>query len=301
VCDFASRLRWLGGLACVAVSAIAILGSPPSAARAQPTVIQQLVRVADDVYMFSMTGYNSMFIVTDEGVILMDPIGAARAPLLKAAVASVTDSPVRYVVYGNDHADHISGGAVFDTAEFVIQQNGVGRVAARADPVTPVPTIMYDDFMTLTLGGKTVELYYVGLGHSDNNSLLVYPAERLAFGGDFIETEGVFTSFGFTPWIDEWADSLNWIYDNLDFDTFVAGHGPIGTKESFRQARGYFDDFMAAVRAARTAGLEDNSAEMVSYVHDALAPTYGTWARFEARVGPGVANLIRYWANREPQ
>jgi glyoxylase-like metal-dependent hydrolase (beta-lactamase superfamily II) len=294
--------RALVGL-CLVAAALTFLALPPSSVTAsvaaQPAAGEQLVRVADDVYLFSMTSYNSLFIVTDEGVILVDPIGIERAPFLQAAIASVTDQPVRYVIYAHDHADHISGGAVFvETAEFVSQTNAVDKVAARGDPLTPVPTIAFDDFMTLTLGGKTVELYYVGLGHSDNNLLLVYPARRLAFGADLIESQSVFTSFGFTPWIDEWAESFDWIYANLDFDTLTAGHGPIGTKETFREARAYFADFMAALRAARAAGLADNSPEMVAYVHDALAPSYGTWARFEDRVAPSITNLLRYWADR---
>ena len=35
--------------------------------------------------------------------------------------------------------------------------------------------------MTLELGGKTVELYYPGRAHSDNDLILVYPARRVAF------------------------------------------------------------------------------------------------------------------------
>jgi glyoxylase-like metal-dependent hydrolase (beta-lactamase superfamily II) len=291
--------RCVKGLSLLVLIGLLTLVVPRSSATAQPVVVQQIVRVADGVYMFTMTSYNAMFIVTDEGVILADPIGPERAPLLKAAIASITPEPVRYVVYAHDHQDHIGGGGVFaDTAQFVSQRNAVDKVAARGDPLTPIPTLAFDDFMTLTLGGKTVELYYVGLGHSDNNLLLVYPEQRLAFGTDFIETREVFTSFGFSPWIDEWAEGLSWVYDNLDFDILVAGHGPIGTKESFREGRAYFDDFMAAVRSAQAAGLEDNSPEMVAYVRQALAPSYGSWARFDDRVAPSVANLLQYWARR---
>jgi len=258
-------------------------------------MVQQLVQVADDVYMFSMTQYNAMFITTDEGVILIDPIGPERAPLLKAAIGAITPLPVRYVIYAHDHADHISGGAIFaDTAEFVSQRNAVDKVAQRGDPLTPTPTIAFDDFMTLTLGGKTIELYYVGLGHSDNNLLLVYPAQRLAFGADFIETQSVFTG-QIGPWLGEWIESFRWIESSLDFDTLVAGHGIIGTKDSFRQAREYFESLMAAVTAARTAGLEDNSPEMVAFVQARLAPTYNDWAHFDERIAANVGGVIRYW------
>jgi len=292
----ALNLAALASAIVVALTATVMVPAPTVAA--QPQTIMQLARLADDVYLFTMTSYQSMFIVTDEGVILLDPIGPERAPSLKAAVASVTDQPVRYVVYCHDHADHISGGAIFDTAQFVSQRSAVDKIAARGDPLTPTPTVAFDDSMTLTLGGKTFELYYVGLGHSDNNLLLVYPERRIAFGADFIEARSAFTTFGFSPWVDEWIESFTWIYDTLDFDVLAAGHGPLGTKETFLEARGYFEDYMAAIRAARAAGLVDNSPEMVSYVRDALTPKYGSWNRFDDRVEQSVAGLIRYWENR---
>jgi glyoxylase-like metal-dependent hydrolase (beta-lactamase superfamily II) len=256
--------------------------------------VQQLTRIADDVYVFSMTEYNALFIVTDAGVIVADPIGL-RAPLLKAAIASVTDQPVRYVVYDHDHADHISGGAVFaDTAQFVSQQNAVPKIVARGDPETPIPTVIFDDTLTLELGGKTIELYYVGLGHSDNNLLLVYPSQRIAFGADFIETRSLFSG-QLSPWINSWVDSFQWIDQTVDFDVLVAGHGVLGTRDTFREARQYFLDLVAAVRAARAAGLVDESDAMAAYVHDALAPTYGAWGHFDDRVGPNAAAIVRYW------
>jgi glyoxylase-like metal-dependent hydrolase (beta-lactamase superfamily II) len=286
---------WLRVLAWLAGAAVLLAGRALTAAAAEPYVVSQLTRIADDVYVFSMTEYNSLFIVTDAGVILVDPIGPTRAPLLKAAVASVTDQPVRYVIYAHDHADHISGGAIFaDTAQFVSQANAVGKVASRADPLTPVPTMAFDDYLQLELGGTSVDLYYVGLGHSDNNLLLVYPAQRIAFGADFIETRSLFTG-QLSPWINSWVDSFTWIDENLDFDVLVAGHGVLGTKATFLQARQYFLDLVAAVRAARAAGLEDGSDEMVTFVRTQLAPTYGSWAHFDERIAANVGGIIRNW------
>lgn len=284
----------LGRLAGVAVIAVVIAGWPPLLGLAQPETVAELSRIADDVYVFRMTRYNAMFIVTEAGVIATDPIGPSRAPLYKAAIASVTDQPVRYVVYGHDHADHIGGGAVFaDTAEFVSHYLAVGKIAARGDPRTPVPTIAFDDFLTLELGGKTVELYYVGRNHSDNNILLVYPAARVAFGADFIEPESVFSGF-LSAWLDEWIEGFRWIEENLDFDVLVAGHGGLGTKDTFRQAREYFQELIGSVRAARATGLEDNSSEMVTYVREALDPRYGAWTNFDRRIDANVAAVIRH-------
>ena len=103
---------------------------------------------ADDTYAFVNSGYISLFIVTDEGVIATDPgsqQGPERAEAYRAAIASVTDQPVRYLIYSHDHADHATGGEVFaDTATFISHRNAVEKLAALNDPRTPVPEIAFN-------------------------------------------------------------------------------------------------------------------------------------------------------------
>lgn len=110
-----------------------------------PQVTASLTRIAEDVFMWSNSGYNMMIILTDDGPIATDPSGQfnrAAPPLYKAAIQSLTDKPVRYLVYSHDHADHNTGGDVFaDTAEIVGHRLSAAKIAARNDPRSPsVPT-----------------------------------------------------------------------------------------------------------------------------------------------------------------
>lgn len=69
--------QWLGSAVCL-VSLVMLMGERPTGkveAQPQPQVVAQLSKLADDVYVFGMTNYNSMFIVTEEGVVVVDPIG----------------------------------------------------------------------------------------------------------------------------------------------------------------------------------------------------------------------------------
>ena len=262
--------------------------------------VAELTRVADDVYMFRSIGHNTMFIVTDAGVIAMDPISQSNPradQLYRAAIASVTDQPVRYVIYSHEHADHIEGGAIFaDTAQFVSHSRAAPAIAARNDSRTPVPTILFDDHMTLELGGKTVELYYTGRNHTDNSIVLLYPARRLLFAVDFIPVSGMpfRTLSGDFP--DEWIESLRWIEGNLDFDVLVPGHGRLGTRDTPRQVREYLEDLIASVRAARTRGLADNSPEMIDAVRADLAPKYSSWGNWEPYLPENIQGVLRSWA-----
>src|SRR5438093_5744884 len=97
--DVRIRLRLLLTLAIV-VAGIGL----PRGALAQQAPPGELVQVAGGIYYFRSQGYISLFIVTNAGVIATDPsslFSPARAEAYKAAIASVTDQPVRYVIYSH--------------------------------------------------------------------------------------------------------------------------------------------------------------------------------------------------------
>lgn len=261
-----------------------------------------LVQFAEDTYAFSVGGYVSLFIVTDEGVIATDPGSQGdptRAEAYKAAIASVTDQPVRYLIYSHSDADHATGGGVFaDTAQFVSHRNAVQKIADLGDPNTPVPSIAFDDFLSIELGGKTIELYYAGRNHTDNSIVLLYPERRILFAVDFIPVDAL--PFQNLPraYPEEWIESLRFVDENLDFDTLVIGHPPVsGTKANVGQVRGYLEELIASVRAAQADGLADNSPEMVEAVRGDLEPTYGTWANFEEWLPLNIEGLLTAWAS----
>jgi glyoxylase-like metal-dependent hydrolase (beta-lactamase superfamily II) len=263
-----------------------------------------LQQFGDDTYAFVNSGYISLFIVTDEGVIATDPgsqSGPERAVAYRAAIASVTDQPVRYLIYSHDHADHATGGDIFaDTATFISHRNAVEKLAARADPRTPVPDIAFNDQLTIELGGKTIELYYTGRNHSDNNIVLLYPERRLLFAVDFIPVNSLLFQNLPDAYPEEWVESLRWIEENLDFDVLVPGHPPLpGTKANVAGVREYLEDLMGAVRAAQDQGLADNSPEMSEAVRAELEPTYGSWGMFAEWLPLNIEGLLRIWAETE--
>ena len=78
--------------------------------------------IAPNLYSFFHRGTRSIFIVTDEGVIVADPVSVDHAKLLRDAIRAVTDQPVKYVVYSHSHWDHVLGGQIFkdEGAEFIV-------------------------------------------------------------------------------------------------------------------------------------------------------------------------------------
>ncbi len=263
----------------------------------------EIQKFGDDTYAFISSGYVSLFVVTDEGVVVVDAgsqFDTERSTRLEAAIAGITDQPVRYFVYSHSHPDHATGGDVFaDTATFVSHRNAVSPIAAMNDPRTPVPTLAFDDFLSIQMGGKVVELYYTGRNHSDNSIVTLVPSSGVLFAVDFIPVNSLLFQTLPDAYPEEWIQSLQWIEDNLDFDTLVPGHPPVpGTKENVAAVRGYLEDLIAAVQAAQAEGLADNSAEMVESVRAALEPEYGTWNNFEEWLPLNIEGLLRIWSEQ---
>jgi len=142
--------------------------------------LAELVRFAPDVYGFRYLNYVAMFIATGDGVILADPIGQGnpRTPtMIKEAIRSVTDEPVKYVVYSHSAADHATGGVVFaDTAQFVGHRRAAEKLAAANDPTTPVPTVTFDEQFALELGGRRLDLYSASRRTTTTSSCTTRPA-----------------------------------------------------------------------------------------------------------------------------
>ncbi len=268
--------------------------------------LAELVRFAPDVYGFRWVNHVAMFIVTGAGVILTDPNGQVnpRTPsLIKEAIRSVTEQPVRYLVYSHSAFDHSTGGAAFaDTARFVGHKNVVDRIKAAKDPTTPAPDITFDKKMTLELGGRGVDLYPADLSPTDDYIVVHDPVGRVAMFVDLVQPRNIpfRTLLGHPERI---VERFHWIEDTLDFDVIVSGHATpqmSGTKQDVAEQRRYHLDLSDAIATARAAGLADGSPEMTTLARSILHPKYGAWRRFDEFLSLNIEGMIAWRAGKSP-
>ena len=100
---------------------------------------QEIGKLTGDVYYARMDDYVSAFMVTPEGIVLVEPIGTEMGTWLKAELARRFKVPVKYVIYSHSHWDHASGGAVYaDTAIFIGHANMLKNIAM-PPANTPLP------------------------------------------------------------------------------------------------------------------------------------------------------------------
>jgi glyoxylase-like metal-dependent hydrolase (beta-lactamase superfamily II) len=127
--------------ACVVFVALAGVAEAQPRAMYQQTEYkgQEIGNLTPNVYYARMDDYLSVFMVTSEGIILVEPIGTEMATWLKAEMARRFKVPVRYVIYSHYHWDHASGGDVYaDTAKFVGHENMLKNIEM-PPASTPLP------------------------------------------------------------------------------------------------------------------------------------------------------------------
>ncbi len=260
----------------------------------QPRPDDEITKLTDDVYLFRHKFHQSIFIITPKGVVVTDPISSDAAIWLKAEIKTLTEQPVRYVIYSHNHNDHITGGRVFaDTALFISQAAARPKILQAADPQTPVPDLTFSDRMFIDLGGKRIELIFTGRNHSDNSLVVLLPHDRLLFAVDFIPVETVAYRALPDGYPDEWIHSLQRV-EGLEFDTLVPGHGKIGRKEHVRQFRGYLEDLRTAVleQVRKGVGVEEAKKNV-------RLLKYEQWQRYSDWFPENVEGMHRYLSEQQ--
>lgn len=281
------------------IGLLAFAWLPSASAQQAGPPRRSITRITGDLYRVQNNDHYTVFLVTPAGIVLADPINVNAAIWLKAQLAErFKNVPVRYVLYSHHHQDHASGAAVFnDTAELIAQENFSrelklsssenARAAKQYEAVLP-PESTYSDRHTLTLGGKTVQLIHPGPNHSTDMTVLLFPAERVAFAVDFVAVNWVPGATGVARGgIPNWIASLKAL-EAFDFDILVPGHGEMGRKADAVAHRQYLEDVVAAVSAGIKAGrtLEQMQA---SNSFD----KYKAWGEFDEDHNPNVETAYR--------
>jgi len=249
-----------------------VLGDVTSA---QQEPKRNITKITGDLYRFQNNFHYSVFLVTPEGVIVTDPISAEAAGWLKAEITKRFNKPIKYLIFSHDHRDHVAGGEAFgDTVLIIAHENTKSAIIGEKRP-TAVPHITFSHSMTVELGGKTVELSYVGRNHSNNSVVMRFPAERALFAVDFIPVKAVAYRNFPDAYIPDWMESLKRV-EAMDFDILVPGHGSLGTKADVRAFRDYLEDLHHAVLEQARAG--KSLEEMQQSIR---LEKYKEWFRYE--------------------
>ena len=155
----------------------------------------RLQKLGAGLYMITDNTYQSMFMVYENGVVVVDA-PPPFAQNIRRAIAEVTDKPITHLIYSHSHIDHIGGTKTLNLSKntIIISQDETKRLLLRAkDSNRPIPTITFKDKYTLRVGSQTLELSYHGNAHEPGNIFIYAPVQKTLMVIDVIFP-------GWMPW-----------------------------------------------------------------------------------------------------
>jgi cyclase len=160
-------------------------------------------RVSEGIYVFTSGMYaevTAMVIFTDEGALVVDTLPFPQETRHIREFIEQRGAKVLFVVNTHSHADHIYGTYMFPEAEVIahyrcrrLMERFADRALAEARLQTPqlaevkvrLPELLFNEGMTLRIGGRTIELSY-SPGHSPDLITVHVIEDRLLIASDTV-------------------------------------------------------------------------------------------------------------------
>ena len=267
--------------------------SSDAALKWQGTAASELVQVSNKVFAFRFGQQSNIFIVTDEGVIATDPLNPRAAEELAKAIQTVTDQPVKYIIYSHNHWNRVLGGRHFKRAgaQFISQKKCLPFFEAHPHPDLIPPDITFEKTYELQLGERTVELHYLGANHGRCMLVMRLPVEQLLFVVDLVVPKQL--PYRTMPDVDvrEWVRSLRDLENNLTFNRILPGEGRyfVAPASAVREQREYLENLMEAVNDLMSHGTREPEA----LLRAVKLPDYQHWLMYHEWL---PLNVERVWA-----
>lgn len=255
-------------------------------------------KVAEGVYMLKGAGGNIGVSIGPDAVFLIDDQYAPLTPKVKAAIAALSDKPIRFVLNTHWHGDHTGGNEnLGQTGALIVAHENVRRrmsaeqfveamgMKVPASAPAALPVVTFTEAVTFHLNGDEIHAFHVPPAHTDGDSVVHFRKANVIHAGDLF-FNGVY------PFIDlSSGGSVEGVIASADrmlalageATRIIPGHGPVGTRADLKA----FRDVVAAARDRVVAQVK--SGKTLEQVV-AAGPT----AEFDAKWGQGFMKPERF-------
>jgi glyoxylase-like metal-dependent hydrolase (beta-lactamase superfamily II) len=186
------------------------------------------------------------------------------------AIANTIRQPVRFLVSSTFHNNYSKGNSAYadvwkighenyrtDLLQLMQKEN-----VPAAEQKARLPSETYRNRVTLYLGGKEIQVRYLGRGHTRGDSIIYVPQDRIAYLSElFFAEQFLYIDDGYGL---DWLKTLDAV-DGLGAEIFVPAHGPIPadpreTRQSLNRFRQMLVDIRDAVQKEVARGATEEQA-----------------------------------------
>jgi glyoxylase-like metal-dependent hydrolase (beta-lactamase superfamily II) len=234
-------------------------------------------KVKDNLYEIEGDGGNVAALVTNEGVLLVDDKFEQDHDAIVNAVKTVSSQPIKYIVTTHHHSDHSGGNVKFiSSAEIISTANARANILAKKQPGAPdnmTPArIVFNQEISVFLGGQEVRAKYVGRGHTNGDAVVYFPQLKVLHTGDLMAGTSPLIDYPGGGSLAEWASTLDAAM-KLDFDIVIPGHGKVTDKAGLLTYRNNVEKLKARVTGLIREGKSKDEIAKVMTDEYKWAPT----------------------------
>ena len=223
-------------------------------------------KVAGTVYMLTGAGGNVGVSVGEDGIVIVDDQYAPLAPKIEAALKTISDKPVRFILNTHYHPDHTGGNEQLGKSAPIVAQENVRKRLKEgtttmfgpmpAQPKGALPVVTFNDSLTIHLNGEDVRAVHFPNSHTDGDSVIWFTQSNVVHMGDNFFN-------GFFPVIDldngggvkGMIRTVEKVASMIPADAkVIPGHGPLGDRDSLRKFAEVMKGTSAVIQAGITAG-----------------------------------------------
>lgn len=205
--------------------------------------------------------------VGEDGVFLIDDQFAPLTPKIKAAIAKLSDKPVKFLINTHWHFDHTGGNEnLGKDGTIIVAHDNVRKLMSEDQaisffnaqipkaPKAALPIITFNDSSTFHLNGETMVVKHLPPGHTDGDSVVYFKNADVLHTGDLYFN-------GIYPFIDiEHGGTIDGMIANAGTiltmagskTQIIPGHGPLSNREEVAA----FREMLQSIRNKVEAGIE---------------------------------------------
>ena len=254
-------------------------------------------KVAGSVYMIDMVeggggfaGGNIGVSIGADGIVIVDTMFAPLAPKVLAALKTLSDKPVKFVINTHVHGDHTNGNRIFGaTATIVAHANTRQQLVAgnpghgdEPAPAIALPIITIDNQLTLYQNGEDIQIFHLPNGHTDTDVAVYFKQSNVIHMGDHFFS-GMFPSISGGGSVKGLIVNIERVLSLVPANAkVIPGHGPLSNVAELRSTLSMLKETSAIVEN----GIK-NKKSLEQMTKDKVLAKYDKWAG-------GYLNTDRY-------
>ncbi len=261
-------------------------------------------KISGNVYMLTGAGGNIGVSVGEDGILIVDDQFAPLADKIKAALKTLGEGKLKFILNTHFHGDHTGSNAVFGPEAPIIAQTNVrkrleaGSPAPRkVDPAPKeaLPVITFDQSVSIHFNGEEIRVIHFPHGHTDGDAVIFFTGSNVVhMGDDFFNGMFPFIDIDSGGDVDGYVKNVGEVLAKLPAGAkVIPGHGPLATGEDLKK---FHEMLVATTGIVRKKVANHKTLDQIK--SEGLPPEWNSWGTGFIKTDLWIETLYRAYAKK---